>query len=162
MIAQDELKSQLHYNAETGIFTRLVSNSNRVKIGDVAGSYSPIGYLYININGKKYLAHRLAWLYVYGYMPKVVDHVNHNTIDNSIVNLRDASPQQNTFNSRIASHNKSGFKGVSYIQSTKKWYASISFNNKTFNLGFYDFPELASKAYKEAAQKIHGEFYCEC
>ena len=69
MITQEYLKSILDYNLDTGIFTWKVNKSQRSNIGDVAG-WLDGGYTKIEINNKPYKAHRLAWLYVYGEIPK--------------------------------------------------------------------------------------------
>lgn len=97
MITQVELHQQLNYCVFKGSFTWKVSNSPRVKIGSVAGSIKGItGYRLIRINGVLYRANRLAWLYVFGTKPNgVIDHINFNRDDNSILNLRDISIQEN-------------------------------------------------------------------
>ncbi|EFE1615700.1 hypothetical protein CKI87_000297 [Escherichia coli] len=59
----------LDYNKETGIFTWKKKLSARGAVGKVAGTIS-YGYNAINIDGVRYFAHRLAWLYVYGEWPK--------------------------------------------------------------------------------------------
>ena len=78
MITQAELKEQLDYNPETGVFTWKVANSNRNKVGGVAGCLHKFtGYNVIRINKKGCKSHRLAWLYVYGEFPKgFIDHIN--------------------------------------------------------------------------------------
>ena len=66
ILAQKELKELLHYDPETGIFTWLVSPSSKVKAGSIAGHVHLNGYRYIQVNCKRYLSHRLAWLYMTG------------------------------------------------------------------------------------------------
>jgi len=147
MITQKELKGLFDYDKDTGLFTRKVKTSNKCKIGSVAGSLCKNGYVYICINFKKYLAHRLAWVYEYGEVPKIIDHVNRNKLDNRICNLRNTTSQINNLNTKIHVTNKTGYKGVSFIKRDNKYYASISVNNKTKNLGMYDSPEKAALAY---------------
>lgn len=134
MITQEELKEQLKYNKKTGIFTWLVANSNNVQIGDIAGYKNKRGYIYIGINGKIYRAHRLAWLYVHGYMPENgLDHRNRKPWDNRIKNLREVSQQCNMRNSKgIYKSNTSGVKGVYWYKRTNKWHAQmgIGYKNK--------------------------------
>lgn len=60
-ISQEHLKSILHYEPLTGVFTRLVATSNCVKVGDVVGCLNPDGYVHIRVNYKLYKAHRLAF-----------------------------------------------------------------------------------------------------
>jgi hypothetical protein len=59
-LTQEELKENIHYEPNTGLFTRLKVKSNRIKVGDIAGYINKLGYRIIRINGKSYSAHRLA------------------------------------------------------------------------------------------------------
>jgi hypothetical protein len=69
-LTQEKLKENLDHNPETGLFTWKVSNNNRIKIGNIAGSVSKTtGYRIIRFNKKNYLAHRLAFLYINGEFP---------------------------------------------------------------------------------------------
>lgn len=84
----DLLHSILSYDMETGVFVWKVNHAPRAKIGNIAGYDNGAGYKKISWGGKKYFAHRLAFLYVTGAIPKVVDHINRNPSDNSWKNLR--------------------------------------------------------------------------
>jgi hypothetical protein len=163
-ITQEELKEVLDYSPETGVFTRKVSNSPRVKVGDVAGSVDKAnGYRYIKINGKRYLAHRLAFLYMTGeFPPEEVDHISHSKDDNRWVNLRVSSHQDNQRNRSINTNNKSGFTGVSWYKSTNKWMVQIKINGKKKHLGYFKDLTEAINARKKANSKYkfhknHGE-----
>ena len=159
MLTQAELQSQLHYNHETGIFTRLIVHSNRLKVGDIAGSKQRTGYLLIGINKKRYLSHRLAWLYVHGEFPlKDTDHINGVRDDNRIVNLREATRSENNFNVGVRKNNTSGFKGVCFNKEMNKWRANAGLNGKKLHLGLFSTPELASQAYQAFAKVVHGDF----
>jgi hypothetical protein len=158
-ISQSELKRQFQYNPLTGLFTRLVSNHSKFKVGEIAGSLMKDGYIRISINHKHYLAHRLAWLYVYGYMPEYIDHVNGNRSWNLISNLRECTEQENSVNAKIRKDNSSGYKGVTYHEKTGKWQARCSHDKVRYCLGLYDTPEMASKVREEFAIEKHLEFY---
>jgi hypothetical protein len=159
MLTQAELKRQLHYDPETGIFTRLVTNAMCIKVGDIAGSKRTDGYIAININKKVYSAHRLAWLYVYGELPvKFIDHINMIRDDNRIDNLRQATNQQNKFNAGIRKDNKTGYKGVTFCKQNNKWKSESRLNGVIHYFGYFTTPELAHEAYKQFAIKHHGEF----
>ena len=109
MFTQQELKRQLHYNPETGVFTWLVSNNNRIRVGDKAGAVSSgKSYCRIKINGKSYGAHRLAFFYMHGEFPlKDVDHVDGNGLNNKWLNLRQVTHQENQKNQRLRKDNTS-------------------------------------------------------
>jgi hypothetical protein len=157
-LTQEYLKSILDYDLDTGIFTWKVSKANRTKVGDVAG-WSYNGYREIEINNKAYKAHRLAWLYVYGEMPKnLVDHIDGNRSNNKISNLREATYQENSENYKTPKTNKSGVKNVSWYKSLNKWVVSISIRKTKKTVGYYDDLELAELVAIEARNKYRGEF----
>lgn len=99
VLQQEALKQALHYDPETGKFTWREPKSSRMKPGDHAGYQKNGGYWAIRVNGVKYFAHRLAWLYVYGRFPRLhIDHINRDPADNRIANLRDVSRSVNMQN----------------------------------------------------------------
>lgn len=162
MLTQSELKSQLSYNKDTGIFTWKINKSRLAKIGNIAGSLHNNGYYSICINNKQYLAHRLAWLYISGEMPKNnIDHIDNNKINNKINNLREATKSQNEFNTKLRNNNSSGFKGVCLDKRKNLWYSSSCINNKRTFLGCFKTAQLASVAYINFTKKHHGEFFYE-
>jgi hypothetical protein len=161
-LTQSLLKEMLNYDEKTGIFTWRVKSSRSVKVGQVAGGLCGAGYWQIRINRKPYLAHRLAWLYLYGEWPKgVIDHKSGDTLENKSSNLRDCSRVENNQNMRKSKNNSSGFKGVSFNKKSKKWHASAGLNGKVVYLGYHSTPEKANEAYQDFAKKNHGEFYKE-
>jgi len=158
MLTQERLKELLHYNSDNGQFTWIKTTSPRVKVGDIA-SFRSHKHLYIGVDGKKYGAHRLAWLYVYGVMPKeLIDHIDRNPANNAINNLREATQKQNLHNMEKPIHNTSGYKGVHFHKGSKKWRAVVTVNNKPKHLGLYITPEEASLAYNNWCIENRGEF----
>lgn len=159
MLTQEYLKSILNYDSGTGIFTWLITPTNNVPAGSIAG-YPVYGYIIIGINKKLYRAHRLAWLYMYGCFPEgILDHINRDRQDNKIDNLRIASKQQNAYNSKLNKKNTSGFRGVSWHKASNKWRATASIQGKSYNLGVYITAKEASAVYEEFVKNKHGEFY---
>jgi hypothetical protein len=111
----------------------------------------------IGIDGRTYFASRLAFLYLYGFLPKEVDHKNRNPSDNSKDNIRAASRAQNLANTKCKSYNKLQIKGVRK-HWTGRYEAYISLNKKQVYLGGFSTPEEAHAAYISAAHKYYGEF----
>lgn len=159
MITQDELKKIFDYNQDTGILTWKIDRNWKIKAGSVAGTIKKDKYININLKGKMYRAHRLIWLYVYGYMPKIyIDHINGNPSDNRICNLREATNSQNMQNSRIRKDNTSGVKGIGWSNRFNKWIARIRVNNKRVTIGIFDDLNIAKEAIIKARNEIHGNF----
>lgn len=139
-LTQDFLKSVVNYDPITGIFTRLNKASSTDKKPKVAGSLrikqSGKAYLGFYILGKNKFCHRLAFLYMEGYMPDQVDHKNGNGCDNRWENLRVASNTSNCRNQRLRSNNTSGQLGVSWHKHTNQWAIRINVNGKRISLGY--------------------------
>lgn len=158
MLTVERLRQVLHYDPTTGIFTWLVATARQINAGDIAGSLDGDGYLAIQIDTRRYKAHRLAWLYVYGVWPiHQVDHKNCRRSDNRVANLREATNQQNSANSSLGRNNSSGFKGV-FCRHNNRWEAAIKVNGKYKSLGCFNTPGDAHTAYEIAAQHHFGEF----
>lgn len=127
IITQDELKELLHYDPDTGIFTRIKCDKRKDRIGEVAGGVHRFGYWIIKLNLKEYKAHRLAWLYMTGRWPlNQIDHINRIRTDNRFSNLRECSNSENCKNMSKNKKNTSGYKGVSFDSRKKKWKARCS------------------------------------
>ncbi len=155
MLTQSELKSQLHYNPETGIFIWIIAKSNRIKAGDIAGSKIN-GYIQLSIDSKNYYAHRLAWLYMYGCFPNErLDHKNRDKSNNRIDNLRISSPVLNARNMNMYKNNTSGFTGVRWIEEGKVWRSVIKVHGKDINLGRFSKLLDAVMARKSAEEKYN-------
>lgn len=88
----------------------------------------------------------------------VVDHINHNKMDNRKDNLRICKQSQNSANSKTSINNTSGVTGVSWNKEKNRWSANIMVNRKSINLGYYDEFNDAARARKEAENKYFGEF----
>jgi len=149
----------LHYEPSTGVFTWLVSPSFTVKAGDVAGNYNGTGYWQIGIGRRRYMAHRLAWLYVYGSFPiDEVDHINRVRNDNRIENLRDVTSEFNSYNTGPKVTNSTGFKGVTFRPKQNKYQAQIRYGKKKVYLGCFDTAQRADIAHR-IAEYFRGKYY---
>ena len=132
--------------------------SYRIKLGDKAGSLSSTGYKVTFINKKSYKNHRLIFLYHYGYLPKILDHIDGNPLNNKIENLREATHIQNCQNRSKQKNNSSGYKNIAWIKKEKKWKVKINSNNKSYYLGMFSDLELAILVATMAREKYHKEF----
>ena len=157
-MTQDELKTYLHYDLQSGNFYWRICKGKRGKEGKIAGSKTSHGYIIITIHKTRYYAHRLAWLYLYGKIPKQLDHINRNGADNRISNLRECTQSENMKNISKLSTNKSGYKGVSWAKNNNKWVVYARHNGLKYNLGYYDDKIEAANVYKEFAIKNHKQF----
>jgi hypothetical protein len=112
----------------------------------------------LRVNGKRPRAylHRV----VMGEPIGIVDHRNHDTLDNRKENLRVVTPSQNQQNKRMGVRNKIGLKGVSWHKACRKWRADIGLDGRQISLGLFSTPEAAHLAYVEAVRKYHGEYGC--
>ena len=113
------------------------------------------GYAVATINNKTTSMHRLIMDAKDGF---VVDHINHNELDNRKSNLRVCTQSNNAMNRKKASNNTSGYIGVVFKKDCGKWEAFIRVDKKRKYLGLFETPELAHEARKEAEEKYFGEF----
>lgn len=158
-ITQDRLIELFDYNEKTGLFKRRVGIKGSAT-GSIAGCSRRGGYVMICVDYEQMFAHRLAWLYVHGYMPEnEIDHIDGDPSNNSISNLREASHQCNMRNLKIDKRNKSGVTGVSWKKRDKLWCAAISSDGKHHVLGhFKDKDEAVISRWK--GEKKYGYPRC--
>lgn len=149
-MTKKELRKILKYYPSSGEFFWEISGKGFNK-GDKAGYInSYVGYVYIGIKGKYYLAHRLAWLYMTGNWPEnQIDHKDRNRGNNRWENLLDVTQTQNNHNAGLRKNNKSGVTGVSRSKTKNKWVAQYYYKKSTIPLGsFEDFDDAVKARYK--------------
>lgn len=132
--------------------------SNRVKVGDEVGCRDKRGYVRASIYNNLYWVHRVVFLYHHGYMPTFVDHINLDTGDNRIENLRAATKAQNMRNVRLRSDNRSGVKNVSWDARLGKWRVQMRINDIPTYIGVFDDLETAKFVASEYRDRYHGGF----
>lgn len=117
------------------------------------------GYKVIILNGKHYRVHRLlAKAFIENPLNKeCVDHINCNTIDNNLINLRWVTKNENSYNRTLSKNNKSGCKGV-FKLSDDRYRAYIRHNKKTTYLGYFTTLHEAKTARQIKANLLFGEF----
>jgi hypothetical protein len=165
-LTADQLRAVLDYNPATGIFTwrdrpGIRPSANSGRRWTMAGTPRKNGYIGICISGRHRLAHRLAWLYVYGCWPSdEIDHINEIKNDNRIANLREATHPQNNIRSKAHRHNStSGVLGV-YPAGTSgsRWQAQLQHLGVVHYLGCFATIGEAKAARDAAARRLHGKF----
>jgi len=125
------------------------------KIKDYCWGIVDGGYLKARIGNKNVLIHR------YLLDPDrnmVIDHINHNKLDNRKENLRICTNRENCMNQDKSKNNKSGYKGVYYNKLSNKWESSIKIHGKSIYLGIFSNKEEAFEKYKEAERYYFKEF----
>ena len=153
-LTQEMLHKILHYNPDTGDFTWLVNRGCNVTKGYIAGTTMPSGYKKLHIDKIPYLLHRLAFLYMEGYIPELcVDHIDNNPSNNKWDNLREASKSCNAINSKINNRNTSGIVGITFDKSRNKWKVMLTLNKKSiYQARFNTFDEAVIARWKAEVQ----------
>ena len=141
-----KLKELLQYEPNSGEFHWLIDRGGSAKAGRLAGRTDHRGYRIITVYKKLYRAHRLAWLFVHGQFPNdCIDHIDRDTQNNAIANLRVCSAAENQQNVKIRVDNTSGTTGVYYNNQNKNWRAKIRKNGIVYGLGsFKSFDEAVA------------------
>ena len=156
MLTQDRLKELLNYDPLTGIFSWRAQVGPRAYAGKRAGYLNSYGYRKIEIKGRAYAAHRLAWLYSYDdWPPTDVDHIDRDKDNNAVANLRLVTDSENVQNSNLRADNACGCKGVHWHKAAGKWVAYITLHGTQKHLGVHPTLFDAVCARKSAEIELH-------
>jgi hypothetical protein len=158
MITQEKLKEMFDYK-DGHLYWK--AKKRKVTVGNIAGSLNrkygnKTDYWSICVNKTRYKAHRLIWIYHFGYEPPMIDHIDGDGLNNRIENLRLTTPSQNCFNRKCRA--LSGVKGVYFTNKTKKWRAEFVAYGKKIYLGTFADKQDAIHAIHGARMQAHGEF----
>ena len=172
------LQELLEYDPDTGVFTwkkravKHFQNERHANIWNAKHAGKRAGwiavrrtrntdYRVIEILGRNYPAHRLAWLSIHGvWPPGEIDHRDGNGLNNQLANLRVATRAENARNMGTRKNNTSGLKGVHWDKAREKWLAQIMVKGRHIYLGRFDTAQAAHLVYLEAAKHHFGEFAC--
>jgi HNH endonuclease/AP2 domain len=159
-LSAEYVRSLLSYDPLSGeLRWRKKMYRSRVPAGSIAGHREKDGRMRVGIEGRHYQAARLAWLIVTGEWPTFdIDHRDLDKGNDRWKNLRLATCSQNCFNKRALRNNTSGFKGVWFDPGRSRYCTQIKANDKRIMIGRFDTAEEAARAYRDAAEREHGEF----
>jgi hypothetical protein len=149
------------FEYRNGVLYWKIDNCRNKTKGKPAGCIGgDVRYKYLQTSVNKVLIknHRIIFLLHHGYMPSVIDHINGDTLDNRIENLREATIPENGYNSKLMSNNTSGYKGVTWSKQSRKWLVRVSKEKKRINIGYFESLEQASLAAINARVLLNGEF----
>lgn len=155
MLTQEQLHALLWYCPVSGHFQWRHPRTDLT--AKPAGYINDKGYRVIKIQRVRYFAHRLAWFYMHGMWPEVIDHINCQPGDNRIDNLRAASRTENARNRKTHANSALGLKGV-HLTPEGRYKADIWLGRRHILLGFFETAAAAAEARKAATLRLHGEF----
>lgn len=158
-VTAKEASANLSYDPLTGLFAWRNAREGR-QLGRAAGSLNKVsGYTTICINGRNFLAHRIAWLFVYGCMPCELDHINGRRSDNRIENLREVTRSQNCQNTDVPpKNNKTGIRGVFFDRAKNRYRTELRLNGKSVYHHRFKTLKEAAVARKRAERRYFGNF----
>lgn len=159
-VTADRLKQLFHYDQKSGAFTR-IAKVKGARVGAKAGHIKDNGYIHFSVDGKKYAAHRLAWLFVYGEMPTGdIDHIDGNRANNAIANLRSVDRSTNLENIRLAKSNNKSTRllGAYPVSGSDSYCSKIQVRGKSMHLGCFATAEEAHSAYIAAKSNLHAGY----
>ena len=155
-LTQQKIQALFDYK-EGILFWKTDRAHGKIKAGTEAGCLTSKGYKRLMIEYKEYPTHRIIFLYHHGYLPKIIDHIDGNPLNNCIENLRESDSISNQYNRRKGVNNTSGCKNVSWNKKSQKWQIHVRHNKKIHCWYVKDF-ELAELIAQEARTKFHGDF----
>ena len=154
---REQITDHLRYVKKDGLLYWRKAPGNRAKVGDLAGSVSPYGYIVVGLLGMKLFRGHIVWFLEKRQWPTLkLDHKDTDRLNDRIANLRDVPQKWNNQNLRSAQkNNQSGLLGAYWDQARHLWFSSIKVEGRTLALGRYPTAEAAHAAYLAAKRKFH-------
>ena len=157
MITQELLKE--HFEYKDGHLRWIKPRAKSIDLGQQFGHTTKKGYRRGIFFGKQVYEHNLIWFYHYGVWPtSKIDHRNTVKSDNDIGNLREATNQQNSFNTKSRKNSTSKYKGVYWCKRDKKWISAFMVDGKASSIGRFNDEAEAARAYDKAVKDVHREY----
>ena len=163
-ISVDQVRELFDYDPVSGVVRNKVTRSGRAKAGDISGSIARYGYLRITLNYEQFFIHQIAFIHYYGWLPEIIDHINGNTSDNRIVNLRPVTHQENMMNRGVGVNNTSGVLGLQVVtdhRGRRRWLGRVMKNgtSKTKTAPFTELGRATIECWLSVTRNgLHGEY----
>lgn len=155
-LTQEQVKEVLDYNPLTGLLTWKRKPSKSVVVGTVAGSKHKNGYSYTQLYGCNYPTHRLIWFWVHGKFPEgVIDHINHDRMDNRLENLREVSIAENMKNKSKLKGTLIGEQGIWFCKRRQRYVSEITLNGKKVMQRTFKLFDDAKKAREDKLAELN-------
>ena len=154
----DIIKNKFTYHKNGYLLWNIDVINNRIRKGDIVkGKLHKSGslfYKYVGINGKSYAEHRIIWYLLTKENPENndVDHINRNTLDNRIENLRKVTTAQNNTNKNRYKNNTTGYAGI--YEENGRYAATVFHNGKRYRNKTHTTLEKALLAQKEKQKEL--------
>lgn len=114
---------------------------------------SPRKYLYVRYSGVSFRVHRLVWYLAHGEWPDYIDHIDGDTCNNKLDNLRSCNNAENSCNKYT--HRDGKLVGCYFAKALNKWSVQFTYQGHRMYLGLYDTEYEASLQYCRYVLK-HG------
>jgi len=155
MITQEKAREFFEYR-DGKLFWRK-SPLNHIYVGERVGTTGLHGYRAVGIEKKIFYEHRIIFLYHYGYLPKIIDHIDKCKTNNCIENLRPVTHGANRQRGKLQG-GTSQYRGVCWHFQNKKWRVRIQSHLKREHLGDFDNELEGALAYDKRAKELFGEY----
>jgi HNH endonuclease len=157
-LTQEEAHRLFEY--KDGVLLWKVRPAMRSRIGDEVGGTNGTKNPYLRGRYKehRFLVHQVIFLMQYGYVPKVIDHIDGNIHNNRIENLREVTKLQNSHNCKKRKNNTTGVPNVYWYAKTNSYFVKVMANRKTAFSGYFKDLELAELVASEARTKFHDGY----
>ena len=157
------IHSRFEYNPELGrLISKITTRNNNCghRAGElVKGSVTNYGYREVFFGDYRMREHRLIFLMCHGILPKMLDHIDGNKLNNKIENLRVCSGSQNQFNSKLPKNNTTGFKGVYFLKKKNRYVGRIEVSGKEYSTKQTKGLTEAVLLLRSLRENLHGEYY---
>ena len=134
----DQINYYFHYDRENGklYWKNHWDKSVRTRFLHKEAGTVRLGYRRIILGLKVYTVHRLIWFIENRSLPTMIDHINGDSLDNRIQNLRTSASRKNQQNQRR--HREGKLVGASFHKASQTWRAVVKIEGKQIYLGLFN------------------------